>query len=214
MKFQIDKLVVVLFAVPAAAFAFIGLTKLKEHADERRVADYVRCVQPHLTNDPRFKYVKLDCWARVSGCVSNSEALASLKSFLELTKPPVPLSLAVVSTNASDWAGQEEHERLMELNKQGCELVEKADAFLEALSDRVRFYRPENTNLVSTLPEFKATVGALQHRALAVISFPSFGYTDCTNEAAEAAAMLKECGFREVRFVSTGWGMTFPYSTK
>jgi hypothetical protein len=214
MKFRIDALVVALFAVPAAAQAFIGLTKLKELADERRVADYVRRVQPQLRNDPRFKYVNLDGWASVSGCVSNSEALVSLKNFLKVSKPPVPISFSLVSTNASDFAWQMEHERLLELNRQGRELVEKADAFLEALSDRVRFYRPENMNLVSSLPEFKATVGSLQHRALAVISFPSFGYTSCTNEAAEAAAMLKECGFQEVRFVSTQWGMTFPYSTK
>lgn len=215
MKFQIDpfvfRLVLALIAVPATALAVIGLAKLKDRADERRVVDYVRHVQPQLAADLRFKYLKLE-GTHVFGCVSNSEVLASLKSFFAASKPPVPVSFSLVRTNASDWAEQEEHERLMEMHKQARELVVRSDAFLEVFSDSVRFYKPENTNLISSLPQFQAAVASLRHRDRAVIAIPAVGYDTVTNEAAHAAAMLKQCGFKEVRFLTTHRGFLFPYT--
>ncbi len=211
MKFQIDpfvvRLVVGLIAVPATALAFIGLANFKVQADararERRLADYVRRVQPQLSADPRFKFVNLQ-GPYVSGCVSNSEVFESLKEFIGASKPPVPISLSMVDTNEGNW-------RLHELALKGEELLKQADAILEAESDSARFVAPRGTNCVRTLAEYQQALSAVQGRDLAVVIFPGDDLYAYTNEVAESTALLKRCGFSEVRAVVRQWGTAWPY---
>ena len=81
-------------------------------------------------------------------------------------------------------------------------------------ADGVRFRTPGGTNLARTPAKFREALSSVQHLGLAVITFPAVGYDSVTNEVAEATAILKQCGFSEVRAVVTGWGMTFPYSAQ
>ena len=214
-RFQIDpslfRVVLALLAVPTIALAIIALERLKASIDERRVLDYVRRVQPRIAADPRFKYVRLN-GTSLSGCVSNIEVLGALQSLIDTSKPPFPISVSFVSTNANDWAWQMEHERLLQLDRQAGELIAKSDAFLGVFSDRFLFYKPENTNTVSTLVQVQAIVGSLQQRDRAVIVIPAVGYDGATNDAARAAAMLRQCGFKEIQVLTTLWGLHFPYT--
>jgi hypothetical protein len=196
------RLLVGLFAVPATAAAFIGLAKLKAQVDERRVVAYVRRVQPQLAADPRFKYVNLGRCS-VSGCVSNSEVLASLKEFIVRSKPPTPLSSWTVQTNESAW-------NLHERAQAGAELVRKADAVLED-NGYLRFIRPKGTNQVVTVADFEAILRPIQHRALAVIIIPAYGFDQVTNQANEVATTFKQCGFQRVAVAVSGWGEVWPY---
>jgi hypothetical protein len=203
------RLLVCLFAVPATAAAFVGLAKLKAQVDELRVVDYVRRVQPQLAADPRFKYVNLGRDS-VSGCVSNREALVSLKEFIVRSKPPTPLSYWTVKTNESAWNQREEMEHFHQRAQAGAELVSRADAVLKDFGD-LRFIRPKGTNKVVTVAEFEAILRPIQHRALAVIIIPAFGFDQVTNQATEAATTLKQCGFQRVAVVVSGWGEVWPY---
>jgi hypothetical protein len=215
MKFRVDpvvaRLMIVLVAIPATALCIIQLARLKHWVDDRRANDYVRRVQPQLTSDPQFKYVELHAY-HADGCVSNSDALASLKSYIEESKPPFPLSFSLVSTNSADWTWHEDHERLMQRAKEGSDLVGKADVILEEFGDGAMFLTPRNTNVVKTPSEFQAALNSVEHRGLALIKIQAVRVSGVTNNIAASVAILKQCGFRDVRVVMERWGMTFPYS--
>ena len=207
MKFPVDpfvfRLVLALIAVPATALAILQLPRLQAGVEERRVQAYIHRMQPQLAADPRFRYVEFQ-GTRVYGCVSNSDVFKSLKEIIEGAKPPRPISLGMVRTNESDW-------RLRDDARKGEELLKKADVILDAGSDRAQFTRPRGTNFVKTPAEFEATLSSVQHRGLAVITFYAYGYDQVTNEVAQSAAILKQCGFREVRPVVLQYGKALPY---
>src|ERR1044071_7461036 len=214
--------------IVAAAIAFVviacvvwQLPRFKARADERRVAAYMSRVQPLLSADPRFKHVKFggyrnsgafDPWLPVSGNVSNAETKRALDTFIQASQPPVRVSLPLLGTNEDqDW----KHDRLWQLQNEAVKLKARADAIftIEGASthDGIRLVPSKvlaSTNELAKLSDFEAVLAPLTNRTLALISTYAYGFD--TNRLTKAASLLRECGFKEVRVIVTGWGMIFP----
>ena len=95
--------------------------------------------------------------------------------------------------------------------EEGAALLKQADAVLE-VSGTVHFQSPKLTNDLTTPADYETALKSVAGRHSAVIVFPAFNYTAATNQADQAATILKQCGFRTVHLAVSGWGMTFPYS--
>jgi hypothetical protein len=75
--------------------------------------------------------------------------------------------------------------------------------------DAVRLTRPSPaaTNDLVTLADFQSALAPVRGRGLAVVEMYATGFD--TNRFTNAAAQLRQCGFREVRAVVLRWGGRF-----
>jgi hypothetical protein len=73
----------------------------------------------------------------------------------------------------------------------------------------VRLLRPSPaiTNDLVSLSEFQSALTSVRGRESAVIEMYAYGFD--TNRLTNAAAQLRQCGFRDIRAVTLGWGGRF-----
>jgi hypothetical protein len=107
------------------------------------------------------------------------------------------------------WETNKDSQIMRRRAEEGAALLKQADAVLE-VSGTVHFLSPKLTNDLTTLANYETALVSVGRRHSAVIVFPAFNYTAATNQAAQAVAILKQCGFQTVRLAVSGWGMTFP----
>ena len=72
---------------------------------------------------------------------------------------------------------------------------------------RLRRPSPVVTNDLVRLSEFQTALASVTGRELAVVEMYAYGFD--TNRLTNAAAQLRQCGFRDVRAVTLGWGGRF-----
>jgi hypothetical protein len=109
------------------------------------------------------------------------------------------------------WETNKESQIMLRRGEEGAALLEQADVVLEVIG-AVHFLRPQFTNDLTTPADYEAALRSVERRNSAVIVFQAYGYTGATNQAAQAAAILKQCGFRTVHLAVLDRGLTFPYA--
>ena len=109
------------------------------------------------------------------------------------------------------WETNKDSQVMRRRAEEGAALLKQADVVLEVIGT-VHFSRPKFTNELTTPADYETALRSVERRNSAVIVFQAYDYTGATNEAAQAAAILKQCGFRTVHLAVLGWGMTFPYA--
>lgn len=116
---------------------------------------------------------------------------------------PTPATSHVRDSNEWYWKAVTEANQL----RSKADVVFTTEGARAEHAVRLMHLAPATTNDLVSAPDFQSALASVPGRQLALIEMYAFGFN--TNRLTNAAAQLRQCGFRDVRALVLGWGGRF-----